>query len=162
MSPRRPGWSSPTRWRCGPEPRCPASTSATRSRSTSWSGGSAPTRSRTTRSARAGPWPKPSGGSRPTSATTRRTDRVSHPSTHPSTRSEALGRRIGSYAAGLWDMDGPLVDTEPYWITAEMELAERYDGVWSPEQALELVGSDLLDSGRYIRTHMGIDVEPEQ
>ena len=26
----------------------------------------------------------------------------------------------------LWDMDGTLVDTEPYWIATEFELAERY------------------------------------
>jgi HAD superfamily hydrolase (TIGR01509 family) len=59
-------------------------------------------------------------------------------------------------------MDGTLVDTEPAWIAAEFALAERYDGTWSREHGLRLVGSDLLDSGRYIREHMGIDVTPEQ
>jgi HAD superfamily hydrolase (TIGR01509 family) len=59
-------------------------------------------------------------------------------------------------------MDGTLVDTEPAWMAAEFALAERYDGTWSREHALQLVGSDLLDSGRYIREHMGIDVSPEQ
>ena len=59
-------------------------------------------------------------------------------------------------------MDGTLVDTEPYWIEAEFALAEKYAGSWSREHGLQLVGSDLLDSGRYIRDQMGIDVEPEQ
>ena len=59
-------------------------------------------------------------------------------------------------------MDGTLVDTEPAWMAAEFALAERYDGTWSREHALQLVGSDLLDSGRYIREHMGIDVTPEK
>ena len=59
-------------------------------------------------------------------------------------------------------MDGTLVDTEPAWMAAEFALAERYAGTWSREHALRLVGSDLLDSGRYIREHMGIDVTPEQ
>ncbi len=59
-------------------------------------------------------------------------------------------------------MDGTLVDTEPAWIAAEFALAERYGGTWSREHGLRLVGSDLLDSGRYIREHMGIDVTPEQ
>lgn len=63
--------------------------------------------------------------------------------------------------AVLWDMDGTLVDTEPYWIEAEFELAERHGGVWSHEHALQLVGNDLLESGRYIREHMGIDRSPE-
>lgn len=64
--------------------------------------------------------------------------------------------------AVLFDMDGTLVDTEPYWIEAEFELAERYGGTWSTEHALNLVGNDLIESGRYIREHMGIDVEPAQ
>ena len=59
-------------------------------------------------------------------------------------------------------MDGTLVDTEPCWIAAEYALAARYGGVWSDDDALELVGSDLLDSGRYMRDRMGIDVAPEQ
>jgi HAD superfamily hydrolase (TIGR01509 family) len=65
-------------------------------------------------------------------------------------------------AAVLWDMDGTLVDTEPYWIETEFELAEKYGGTWSREHALNLVGNDLIESGRYIREHMGIDVEPSQ
>jgi HAD superfamily hydrolase (TIGR01509 family) len=78
------------------------------------------------------------------------------------TSAETLGRRIGSFSAVLWDMDGTLVDTEPSWISAEMALARRHGATWSAEQALELVGSDLLDSGRHIRTHMGIEMSPEQ
>ena len=62
--------------------------------------------------------------------------------------------------AVLWDMDGTLVDTEPYWIEAEFELVERHGGSWSTEHALNLVGNDLIESGRYIREHAGIDVEP--
>ena len=64
--------------------------------------------------------------------------------------------------AVLWDMDGTLVDTEPYWIETEFELAERYGGTWSTDHALNLVGKALLDSGAYIRRHMGIDRTPEQ
>lgn len=59
-------------------------------------------------------------------------------------------------------MDGTLVDTEPYWIEAEYELADEYGGSWSREHALQLVGNDLLESGVYIREHMGIDLPPEE
>ena len=65
-------------------------------------------------------------------------------------------------AAVLWDMDGTLVDTEPYWIATEFEMAERHGGTWSTDHALNLVGKALLDSGAYIRQHMGIDRTPEQ
>lgn len=50
--------------------------------------------------------------------------------------------------AVLWDMDGTLVDTEPYWIAAETPLIERYGGTWSHEQALQLVGLGLEDTAR--------------
>jgi HAD superfamily hydrolase (TIGR01509 family) len=69
---------------------------------------------------------------------------------------------VADYAAVLWDMDGTLVDTEPYWIETEYALAEKHGGTWSDRHALNLVGNDLLDSARYIREHMGIALEPDQ
>jgi HAD superfamily hydrolase (TIGR01509 family) len=63
--------------------------------------------------------------------------------------------------AVLWDMDGTLVDTEPYWIAAEHAMAEKYGATWSERDSLELVGNDLLDSGRYIQRVMGLDLTPE-
>ncbi len=65
-------------------------------------------------------------------------------------------------AAVLWDMDGTLVDTEPFWIDAEMQLAADHDGTWSHERALDLVGRDLMDSGRIIAENMGVPLEPAE
>lgn len=64
--------------------------------------------------------------------------------------------------AVLWDMDGTLVDTEPYWIATEFELAERYGGTWSEAHALNLVGNELTVSAAYIREHMGIDLSVDE
>ena len=63
-------------------------------------------------------------------------------------------------AAVLWDMDGTLVDTEPYWVESEHEVVAKHGGTWSNELAMNVVGFDLLDAGVYIREHSGIDVEP--
>ncbi len=64
--------------------------------------------------------------------------------------------------AVLWDLDGTLVDTEPYWIATEYALAEEHGATWSHEHALQLVGSDLVDSGRYIREVMGLEMSAEE
>jgi HAD superfamily hydrolase (TIGR01509 family) len=64
--------------------------------------------------------------------------------------------------AVLWDMDGTLVDTEPYWIDEEYDLARRYGGSWTHENAMAVVGGDLMDSASYMREHMAIDRTPHQ
>ena len=67
---------------------------------------------------------------------------------------------IGRPAAVLFDMDGTIVDTEPYWIASEFEVVEMHGGAWSIEHAKAVVGFDLLDAARYIATNGGIDVAP--
>jgi HAD superfamily hydrolase (TIGR01509 family) len=64
--------------------------------------------------------------------------------------------------AVLWDMDGTLVDTEPYWIESEYDLAAKYGGTWTHEHAMNVVGGDLMDSAGYMREHMGIDRTPRE
>lgn len=53
-------------------------------------------------------------------------------------------------AAVLWDMDGTIIDTEPYWMAEETSLVEEAGGTWSHEQGLELVGSDLNRSAQVL------------
>ncbi|MFD6894761.1 HAD family hydrolase [Rhodococcus sp. NPDC060086] len=53
--------------------------------------------------------------------------------------------------AVLWDMDGTLVDTEPYWFRAETELCAAYGVAWSDEQASALVGNALPASAAVLR-----------
>ena len=65
-------------------------------------------------------------------------------------------------AAVLWDMDGTLVDTEPYWMAEERSLVEQHGGVWTDEHAHQLVGNDLLVSAEYILAHSPIQLTPTE
>ncbi len=60
--------------------------------------------------------------------------------------------------AVLWDMDGTIVDTEPYWIEAEHELVAAHGGRWSHEQAMQLVGQSLVFSARVLQK-AGVSLE---
>lgn len=48
-------------------------------------------------------------------------------------------------------MDGTLVDSEQYWMSAEHRLVERFGGTWSHEQALQVVGKGLSDSASVLQ-----------
>ncbi|MFN2319150.1 MAG: HAD family hydrolase [Dermatophilaceae bacterium] len=69
----------------------------------------------------------------------------------------ALNRPV----ALLWDMDGTLVDTEPYWIAAEHAIVEAAGGHWTEDLSLRLVGQDLYVSAEFIRANSPITLEPE-
>jgi len=72
----------------------------------------------------------------------------------------AASRDSGSArpAAVLWDMDGTLVDTEPYWIATEYALVAEHGGHWSDEHARSLVGFDLRDAAAVLRDQGGVDL----
>ncbi|WP_300383221.1 HAD family phosphatase [uncultured Nocardioides sp.] len=76
--------------------------------------------------------------------------------------STVVPEQAGLPAAVLWDMDGTLVDTEPYWIATEYAMAEKYGGTWSQEQALSLVGNDLLSSGRVLKEAWDLPQSPAE
>ena len=80
--------------------------------------------------------------------------------TGPSTPGAVPAGGVRLPAAVLWDMDGTLVDTEPYWIAAEYALVESFGGTWSDEHAHSLVGNALIDSAVYIREHGGVALDP--
>ena len=65
-------------------------------------------------------------------------------------------------AAVLWDMDGTLVDTEPYWIAEEHALVERFGGTWTAEHAKALVGNDLRVSAGYIQEHGDVPLDVDE
>lgn len=64
-------------------------------------------------------------------------------------------------SAVLFDMDGLLVDTEPAWTVAEVELAERLGGSWSEEIKALVVGTRLETAVPIILTELGLVPTPE-
>ncbi len=66
---------------------------------------------------------------------------------------------MSGLAAVLWDMDGTLVDTEPYWIECEHELVAEFGGTWSNADAHSLIGFDLLDAARELQTRAGVPLQ---
>jgi len=58
-------------------------------------------------------------------------------------------------------MDGTLVDTEPYWMSAESALVTSYGGTWSHEDGLQLVGSGLWHSARILQAK-GVDLGEQE
>ncbi|AEE45916.1 HAD-superfamily hydrolase, subfamily IA, variant 3 [Cellulomonas fimi ATCC 484] len=64
-------------------------------------------------------------------------------------------------AAALWDMDGTLIDTEPYWIAAEIELVESFGGVWTHEDGYAMVGNPMSVAVTALRGR-GVDLPDEE
>jgi HAD superfamily hydrolase (TIGR01509 family) len=73
--------------------------------------------------------------------------------------------------AVMWDMDGTLVDTEPVWWRAEIEIITGLGGRWTVEDCKTLIGSDLdaavevwmarLPEGAISRTDLAAEVHGE-
>ena len=62
-----------------------------------------------------------------------------------------------SLQAVFWDMDGTIVDTEPYWIAAEKDLARSFGVEWTEEQAEAMVGQ-ALEFGAGMLREAGVDL----
>ena len=65
-------------------------------------------------------------------------------------------------AAVLWDMDGTLIDTEPYWMRCEHELVARHGGRWTDDDARSIIGFDLMDAAEVLRTRGGVALRPHE
>ena len=64
--------------------------------------------------------------------------------------------------AVLWDMDGTLVDSEPYWFEVERALVEEFGNTWPDHRAKAMVGFDLMDTAAYMQEHGGVDLPADE
>ena len=64
--------------------------------------------------------------------------------------------------AVLWDMDGLLVDTEPLWTVAEVELAASFGGTWDEQIKAAVVGTRLDVAVPTVLRWFGVPPTPEQ
>ena len=65
-------------------------------------------------------------------------------------------------AALLIDMDGTLVDTEPYWMEAERALVADHGDTWTEADAHSIVGYDLLHAADALRDRGGVTLSREE
>jgi HAD superfamily hydrolase (TIGR01509 family) len=63
--------------------------------------------------------------------------------------------------AVLFDMDGLLVDSEPLWTVAEVELAAQLGGEWNDEVKAACVGHRLDAAVPIILRYYDVDPEPD-
>ncbi|HVA61614.1 MAG TPA: HAD family phosphatase [Mycobacteriales bacterium] len=66
-----------------------------------------------------------------------------------------------SAAAVLFDLDGLLVDSEPLWTRAEVELAASLGHVWDPALKAAIAGTRLELAVPTILTHYGIEPDAD-
>jgi HAD superfamily hydrolase (TIGR01509 family) len=64
--------------------------------------------------------------------------------------------------AVLWDMDGLMVDSEPLWTAAEVELAESLGGTWDAEVKARIVGTRLDVAVPTILAYFGVEPTAER
>ena len=59
--------------------------------------------------------------------------------------------------AVLWDLDGTIVDSEPYWLLSEQRLVEEFGGTWSETDGFALIGAGLTNAAEHLQ-RCGVDM----
>ncbi|MGX5270922.1 HAD family hydrolase [Bifidobacterium polysaccharolyticum] len=63
--------------------------------------------------------------------------------------------------AVFWDMDGTLIDSEPYWHQAEVDLVHEHGGDWNADMGWQVSGKPLPTVARLMRER-GLDLPEDQ
>lgn len=59
--------------------------------------------------------------------------------------------------AVLWDLDGTIIDSEPYWLLSEQRLVEEFGGTWSEVDGFALIGAGLTNAAEHLQQR-GVDM----
>ncbi|MEN9324680.1 MAG: hypothetical protein RL414_434 [Actinomycetota bacterium] len=65
------------------------------------------------------------------------------------------------FSAVFFDMDGTLVNTEPYWLEAERSLMSDFGKDWTLEDQAYCLGGPLSNMGKYMWEKAGKESSPE-
>jgi HAD superfamily hydrolase (TIGR01509 family) len=71
-----------------------------------------------------------------------------------------LGRKP-SFAV-LFDMDGTIIDSEPYWLKSEQDLAAEHASEWTEQDGHRVIGLSLTESSKLIKEHIGSELEIDE
>ena len=71
-----------------------------------------------------------------------------------------LGRKP-SFAV-LFDMDGTIIDSEPYWMASEQALAAEHQGTWTQDDARTIIGLSLDKSAEVFKDRTNVPLETEE
>lgn len=64
--------------------------------------------------------------------------------------------------AVLFDMDGTIIDSEPYWMASEQALAAEHKGTWTHEDGLDIVGMSLDKSSQVFKERANVPLETHE
>lgn len=80
----------------------------------------------------------------------------------PSDRTGPQPRDGAAVEAIVFDLDGVLVDSEPWWDEARVDFAARRDLAWGPADQRAVMGPNSLGWARIMADRLGLDEPPER
>jgi HAD superfamily hydrolase (TIGR01509 family) len=63
--------------------------------------------------------------------------------------------------AVLWDLDGTIIDSEPYWLLSEQRLVDEFGGTWSEADGFALIGAGLSNAAEHLQG-FGVDLPVDE
>ena len=64
--------------------------------------------------------------------------------------------------AVLFDMDGTIIDSEPYWLASEQALAAEHNEVWTANDGLDVIGMSLENSSQVLKDRANVPLETSE